>query len=46
MNVQQLRVAWLMRRWELDRDGLDEAAGVLGVPPLSDREWAAIEGAR
>ncbi|WP_203991902.1 hypothetical protein [Sphaerisporangium rufum] len=30
----------LMARWSLDREDLETAATALGVPPLTDEEWA------
>jgi len=31
-------------RGRLTRDGVDAAAGMLGMPPVTDEEWADISG--
>lgn len=42
MTAQQYAAAELMRRWELDRSDLQNAAAELGVDPPTSTEWAAI----
>ncbi|GAA3817510.1 hypothetical protein GCM10022226_42640 [Sphaerisporangium flaviroseum] len=39
---QRRRAEGLITSWSLDRDELDEAAAALGIPPLRDEEWDAI----
>lgn len=34
----------LVRRWNLTREDLDLAADALGVPRVTDEEWARIPG--
>ncbi|MBB5130567.1 hypothetical protein HNP84_000255 [Thermocatellispora tengchongensis] len=36
----------VVRRWDLSRPGLDEAARSLGIPPVSDEEWEIIKDRR
>lgn len=43
-SERRQRARGLVSAWCLDRDGLDEAAVALGLPPLLDDEWEAING--